>query len=237
MSQELGDYIRRLREESEISREELAEKTRIGLRYLEALEEGHVESLPGIVFVRGFIRTIYSELGGDPDPVLSMLEDCYPEQEAEDSDTVTGSRKVFLPLAAATFLLVVLLAGSLFFRKGDAPDGKGFPADETAGNVVPNPLVPIPGLQGAGELEVLPDLSLVIQAIDKTWVRIQTDSSDSWETTMKPGDEVRLKASERITLLIGNAGGVLFDLNGKQFGPPGSRGQVITNYVITRDNL
>jgi len=237
MSQELGDYIRRLREESEVSREELAETTRINLRYLEALEKGDIEELPGVVFVRGFIRTIFSELDRNPDRALSLVEDCYPEDEWDDSETPAGSRRIFLPLVLATVLLAVLLAGSLFLRKGDTPNENVLSNAEIAGDTVPDILFEGPGSRNFGDVDALPDLNLVIQAIDKTWLRVQTDSSDSWETTMRPGDEVRLRASQRITLLIGNAGGVLFDLNGKQFGPPGSPGQVIGNYVITRDNL
>jgi len=77
----------------------------------------------------------------------------------------------------------------------------------------------------------------LLRATEKTWLRIQADSSEPWETTMKTGDEIRLKAVDRVALFIGNAGGILLELNGKRFGPLGTQGQVISNYVITRDNL
>jgi cytoskeletal protein RodZ len=237
MSQELGDYIRRLREGSGVSVKELAERTRISLRYVEALEEGRIDVLPGVVFVRGFIRTIFSELGENPDQALYLVEEHYPEEEPEEFETVSGSRRVFFPLAVATVVLVVLLVGTFFLRKSDTQKNEELSPDEIAGKAASDTLSNETGIQTIGELGDLPDLNLVIQAIDKTWLRIQTDNSDSWETTMRPGDEVRLRASERINLLIGNAGGILFDLNGKQFGPPGSQGQVLSNYVITRDNL
>ena len=57
------------------------------------------------------------------------------------------------------------------------------------------------------------------------------------QTCALPIYVVHLRANESIVLLIGNAGGIFFELNGKRFGPPGSHGQVISNYVITRDNL
>jgi cytoskeletal protein RodZ len=237
MSQELGDYIRRLREGSGVSVKELAERTRISLRYVEALEEGRIDVLPGVVFVRGFIRTIFSELRENPDQALYLVEEHYPEEEPEEFETVSGSRRVFFPLAVATVVLVVLLVGTFFLRKSDTQKNEELSPDEIAGKAASDTLSNETGIQTIGELGDLPDLNLVIQAIDKTWLRIQTDNSDSWETTMRPGDEVRLRASERINLLIGNAGGILFDLNGKQFGPPGSQGQVLSNYVITRDNL
>ena len=81
------------------------------------------------------------------------------------------------------------------------------------------------------------ELDLLLRATEKTWLRIQADSSQPWETTMKAGDEIRLKAVDRVALFIGNAGGILFELNGKRFGPLGTQGQVISNYVITKDNL
>ena len=97
--------------------------------------------------------------------------------------------------------------------------------------------VKVPGLVETAKEEPIVELDLLLRATEKTWLRIQADSSEPWETTMKTGDEIRLKAVERVALFIGNAGGIRFELNGKRFGPLGTQGQVISNYVITKDNL
>jgi cytoskeleton protein RodZ len=47
---------------------------RISLRQLEAIESDHYQSLPGAVFVRGFVRNYARLLNLDPAPLLQALE-------------------------------------------------------------------------------------------------------------------------------------------------------------------
>lgn len=61
----IGEYLHREREERAIPLEEVAVKTYIPLRLLQALEQGQVERLPEPVFVQGFIRRYADTLGLD----------------------------------------------------------------------------------------------------------------------------------------------------------------------------
>ncbi|GAC1650954.1 MAG: hypothetical protein NVS4B8_25560 [Herpetosiphon sp.] len=58
---ELGQRLRTSREERGMSMAEAANTTRILPRYLQALERGDYQSLPGDVYARGFIRN-YAQL-------------------------------------------------------------------------------------------------------------------------------------------------------------------------------
>ena len=58
-----GEHLRREREMRGISLEEIASATRIGTRFLEALETEQWGQLPGGVFNRGFVRAIAHHLG------------------------------------------------------------------------------------------------------------------------------------------------------------------------------
>ncbi|MEO5334066.1 MAG: DUF4115 domain-containing protein [Magnetococcus sp. YQC-5] len=51
-----GEMLRRLREEKGLSLEEMAKRTRIRSTHLQALESGRIDTLPGQVFVLGFLR-------------------------------------------------------------------------------------------------------------------------------------------------------------------------------------
>ncbi len=73
--------------------------------------------------------------------------------------------------------------------------------------------------------------------MERTWLRYTPDDGIPQEATLSAGESIRVKAVSTISLFIGNAGGILFNLNGKAFGPPGEQGQVLSNYVISRDNL
>ena len=61
----IGDYLHRERQEQAISLDEIAVKTYIPLRLLQALELGNVERLPEPVFVQGFIRRYADAIGLD----------------------------------------------------------------------------------------------------------------------------------------------------------------------------
>ena len=66
-----GDELRRERELREISLREVSEATKIGLRYLEALERNSFDNLPGGVFNRGFVRAYSEFIGIDPEAMVN----------------------------------------------------------------------------------------------------------------------------------------------------------------------
>ena len=58
-----GERLKRERELREVTLEEITSATRIGPRFLNALENEDWEKLPGGVFNRGFVRAIARYLG------------------------------------------------------------------------------------------------------------------------------------------------------------------------------
>ena len=236
MFSELGEKLRSYRQDAGFEVEDLASRTRIAARYVRALEEGRVDLLPGKAFVKGFIRSLCAELEKDPEPLLELLTEIDEAESQEENNGSTDTKKPF-PLFLTGGILLVLGVGGVLLHGGGDKTTEPIPgpvsvSSEPAGQVVrENEPFPQPGVNQQEELD------LVIRAVEKTWLRVQVDSSKTWETTMKTGDEIRLRGMERINLFIGTAGGIFFELNGRRFGPPGSAGQVISNYVITRDNL
>jgi cytoskeleton protein RodZ len=70
----LGQALRDEREARNISIEEIATTTKIGARYLEALEADRLDLMPGGFFVRGIIRTYAKAVGLDPEEVLDRYK-------------------------------------------------------------------------------------------------------------------------------------------------------------------
>jgi hypothetical protein len=236
LARELGERIRSCRTDVGMEVSDLASRTRIGARYLHSLEEGNLDDLPGPVFIKGFIRAICTELGSDPLPLMDLVDQIHVEEPADEADGTNGSRRK-TPLILSGVLLAVLVTGGIFLHGGDKNGEDTVLEKATAQTEVTEPVASEVAQEGFAREELIVDMDLLLRATEKTWLRIQADSSEPWETTMKSGDEIRLKAVDRVTLYIGNAGGILFELNGKRFGPLGTPGQVISNYVITRDNL
>jgi hypothetical protein len=163
---------------------------------------------------------------------MELVDQIHVDEPSEESDGTNGSRRV-MPLVLSGVLLAGLVTGGIMLHGGGEEEG-----DQAAVQpVVTEQAIPVIEQEGFASEEPVVELDLLLRATEKTWLRIQADSSEPWETTMRTGDEIRLKAVDSVTLFIGNAGGILFELNGKRFGPLGTEGQVISNYVITRDNI
>ncbi|MEO8324855.1 MAG: helix-turn-helix domain-containing protein, partial [Nitrospirota bacterium] len=69
----LGGLFRQTRERQRLSLEQIASKTRIQQRHLQALEEEDFASLPAKVFVKGFVRSYARSLGLNEDNALQLF--------------------------------------------------------------------------------------------------------------------------------------------------------------------
>lgn len=67
---------------------------------------------------------------------------------------------------------------------------------------------------------------LFLEASEQTWVMYSFDDGDPIDATLYVGDKISIHAKRRITLKLGNAGGVAGTLNGRRLPPFGGRGQV-----------
>jgi cytoskeleton protein RodZ len=69
----VGSYLRELRQQRNLSLDEMARSTRVAARYLEALENDDFAALPAPVFARGFIRAYCQVLREPPDEALARF--------------------------------------------------------------------------------------------------------------------------------------------------------------------
>lgn len=110
-----GENLRREREMRGITLQEIANATKISVRFLEAVEDEEFAKLPGGIFMRSFIRSYAGYLGLDEERVMAEFQLAAPPHEEEDFSRigVTGSsannkhRAPILPWVIA----VILLAG------------------------------------------------------------------------------------------------------------------------------
>jgi len=167
------------------------------------------------------------------------------------------NRNIVVGVVGVALLLLFVLIGRDRDRSEGLPDLEPIPSDSRQ---VPAPTPPpaepaepvneppprlAPGqfevernFSGALPLEgVAPDdrkkLVLDIEAVERCWIRVQTDRAASQEVMLNPGEHVRWKAQERLALTLGNAGGVRVMINGKLEGPFGVRGEVVREIVFT----
>ena len=87
-----GAWLRRQREIREIDLREIADKTKISMRYLKAMEQDRFEVLPAPIFARGFLREYAKYVGLDADEVVNYYLAAHNPAGSDDEDgTLAGS--------------------------------------------------------------------------------------------------------------------------------------------------
>jgi cytoskeleton protein RodZ len=119
-----GAWLRTQREARGISLREIADASKISVRYLEALEQDRFEILPAPVFVRGFLREYARVVGLDPDEVVNLFllasggdgDEEQAEEERLARRRASGpSPLVYVALLAVAVLILLGLAALVWY--------------------------------------------------------------------------------------------------------------------------
>jgi cytoskeleton protein RodZ len=278
-----GSHLRELRERHGVSLEEVARVTRIGQRFLEALEADDFDTVPAGPFAKGFIRSYCQALNEPSDDALSLYAAARPSGPPRVESVVPQARargrRSLAPLFVSAALLVILggalaaVTVALRSGRGEVASPRGEPAPAAAVRAVPQAPSPAPASRleprrsepapqasppaplaaaapapaaesrlpaGPAAHERRPSVPvatggpyrLVARASDPTWIRVRMEGGRTTEETI-PAGEIREWISNRpFELRIGNAGGIVLELNGQVLPPLGARGAVITRLVL-----
>lgn len=80
------EELKKLRQEQGIDLAEIHNRTKIGTPFLKAIEAGQFDVLP-TPYIRLFIKAYVKEIGGDPEKVISDLENYLHEENGTIPDT------------------------------------------------------------------------------------------------------------------------------------------------------
>jgi cytoskeleton protein RodZ len=240
-----GENLRRERELRGVELRDIAEATKISVRFLQALEQDRVDVLPGGIFPRSFVRQYAKHLGLDPDRMVTEFDHVFGVESASPKPSARAPRRHSDARPVLVVAGVLLLAGVGFLawktsRPGSAaaspePSAVAPPPTTFAPDRVYPPPTPTPNAPpSAGET---PGLALVLTAAQDCWVAVQADGTRIMDRVLKAGENVTVRAKTQIDLSVGNAGGVGFTLNGRPGVPLGREGEVRRNVVITRDSM
>ncbi|GGY05396.1 RodZ domain-containing protein [Paludibacterium paludis] len=79
----VGSALRAAREAAGLSLGEVAERLKLSMRQLDAIENDNFDALPGATFVRGFVRNYARFLEIDPAPLMTALDGHFPSAATE----------------------------------------------------------------------------------------------------------------------------------------------------------
>jgi cytoskeleton protein RodZ len=246
-----GTWLRRQREARQISLREVADRTKISLRYLQAMEEDRFEILPAPVFAKGFLREYARYVGLSPDEVVNHY---LAVQQPQDGDaleeTMIGKvvkaakaeRKararswgyaIFVVLAALAILGLVWLFSYLSQKRSQDPSASAPPPPIAA---PPADMVRAASLPAPAEAPKAP-LEVTLDFTDDCWVQAVIDGKNHIEEQRVQGESMPILAQESVVLTLGNAGGVEIQVNGQPIDLQLKKGEVLRDFLITPETV
>jgi len=185
-----GERLREAREAQGLSLDEVAARTRVPLRQLQAIEEGNYAALPSITYSVGFAKAYARAVGADEvaigrdvraqnthQPAVRRTE--YVAYEPDEPKREPSGLVAVIGVALALLLLIAagLWFGTTWFR-GDSTTPAAAATNTAAQTAVPEAPA-TPSLQGG---------QVALTAKDDVWLRIYDADGTIYENTLKPGD-------------------------------------------------
>ena len=218
-----GNWLRRQRELREISLREIADVTKISIRYLEALEQDRFDVLPAPVFAKGFLREYARYVGLDPDEVVNSYLTAQATVEPEEIPEVRGSQQRFGKLERTSGLLLTVAVVALLGVVG----GLAYYMERSQKEAEPDPppiAAPPPPVQvsrpSEEELSAPASSAPLVVTLDFTgecWVEAVIDDDRQISELHIAGEALRLEAQQRVVLTLGDPDVVIVEANGESF--------------------
>lgn len=255
---ELGAVLRKTREEKGMTLEDIQNQTKISRRYLEAIEEGDFDLIPGEVYLKGFIVNYanaleldgkgilgeYYQLKEQKENIAATIAESEPKQERPTPEspmpvvslpridankkTSAGSGRRIL-VVVGLILVVMLVSFSIWQKRPVSTEAELEQETETIAVAVEEDS--LTQEEPETQIVVAPDVAdLRLRATEKVWIRLKEQETGRLiEEVHLFADDIReWKIDKRLLLLVGNAGGLEISLRGGEFMTYGGRGQVIT---------
>ena len=216
-----GDILRKAREAQGLTVADIATRTRVPLRHLEAIEASDYSTLPSSTYAVGFTRAYARAMGIDEVQIANLVRSDvaklgskkpeYEPYEMTDPSRVPsrGLAIVALGIAIAVLVLVGLWYGTDMFRVSNNASTTT-PIAETAPNPAAQTAQPVPAPATPANGQV------TLTASDEVWMRVyDADNKTLYLGTMKPGEKFDVpKDAKDPKINIGRADKLAVTLNG-----------------------
>lgn len=233
----VGAALAEARERAELTVRQLSERTHIREGVIESMERDDFSV--GDFYARGHIRAVASALGLDPDDLVRQ----YDQEHADGRGPVRASavfkgdllRERARRASGWTMAVGVALAVVVVFVIVRILGGSG---GEKTGQTAARLPVTAPHAQAGDERRhekktieeaVAPGLVVVkVTARKPAWINVKDAEGKSiFQGTLPEGKTTTYSAKDKVRMVIGDAGAVRLEVNGKDLGTPGKDGQMI----------
>ena len=149
---ELGETLRQARIKKGLTIDDIHQETKIQRRYLEAIEDGNLDALPGHFYARAFVKSYAEVVGIDPDTILEHIQpEIQPHMEEvkplrrhrpakPPAQVGRWLSRLLLYLFAVLILFVIYIAWTKLDQVPNVNPEIGQPADKTNPPIEDNPI-------------------------------------------------------------------------------------------------
>ena len=230
---ELGTQLRQARQEQGLSLEQVAAKTLIQRRLLQAIEAGQLDELPEPIYIQSFIKQYADALGLNG----AELSSDFP---------TTGDRRLSikplwkrLPAAQLRpihlyliYIFVIICAVNSLSQMLSRSDlevssrhqSKPVQPGSKQTQVLPSKKLKSVNNTPSAATKISKPVRIDVSLKAPSWVRVVADGKTQFEGVLPEGTQRTWVAQEQLTVRAGNAGGVVVTFNqekAKQMGNPG----------------
>jgi cytoskeletal protein RodZ len=203
----VGSRLRAEREKAGLTLSEIATRTRVPIRHLEAIEVGEYSALPGSTYTLGFTRSYAKTLGLDENAIIANMREELaqggfhgavaraPAYEPADPARVPSRWMAWTAAAVAALVLAAYFVWRSFAL---SPDPAASEITKTVAEA------PIKGAKGSSVAAApAPSGEVVIAATDTVWVKIyDADKKRLYENEMKAGDSFTVPADANNPMIV-----------------------------------
>ena len=231
-SKTVGVALHAARTSAGFSLQEISDITRIRKDVLKDLEADNFVSSGGMAYARGHIRSIAKTIGADSDALIVLFEETTGEVERPMIDLLTEnnattprrqlpkvSYKAMSGIAAGIVGLIFLGSVASSYISPAAPSASKKEPTSTATSS--NEPVTTVATKTTG-------VTVVVTGTNgKSWIGV-TDSAGAqvFSGQITTGESKTFTDDLLVQLVVGNAGAVSLNVNGKELGTPGKIGEV-----------
>ncbi|MCI4590226.1 DUF4115 domain-containing protein [Sphingobium sp. BYY-5] len=234
-----GATLRAAREARGLSIQDIAARTRIAQRQLEAVERDDYAALPGIPYAVGFARAYARAVGVDEVMIAANVRSGVQESDLganryEAFEPVDPARVPSRTLAWTLAAIVILLAGGYMVWRTQMftpPTSEEITAQDQVQPVAARPV------DAAPTAPVVQ--AVVFTAIDDVWLRIYDEAGERLKDgLMKKGESFTLPANARNPMILtGRPQALSVTVGGKPVPPLGAADRTIADVPVSAEAL
>jgi cytoskeletal protein RodZ len=248
---EIGNTLREARVRRNLTLQQVEEDIKIRVKYVQAMENEDWDVMPGITYVKGFLRTYSTYLALDPDVIIGEFRSRGMVPSEEHHEPFSGSSVIGKPhshrgrntiVIVAVVCLIVLgaiYAIGMMNRDGDGEEPTTKPAALGLGSGSPSPSATPKPEATSTRVPAWQENLVKVEAVDgDCWMEVRRNNAEGvvlFSGTLKKGEKEKFKGKD-IWMSLGAPANARLNVEGKKVKLKGDTGpwtvEVIQGRVV-----